>query len=91
MIAEKFEAINMLNMSGGKRKENNRYPITPIRFIRKNGSVHHIEEICVVYRERVGRSVQFNYNVKTREGKYCHLLFDIHTLTWRLIEMKHRE
>ncbi|MCC5913358.1 MAG: hypothetical protein JJU46_03180 [Balneolaceae bacterium] len=88
MIAERYEAVNMLNMSGGKRSGNNRYPITPIRFVRKNGSVHHIDEIRVVHREYKGGKVQYNYNVKTRDGKYCHLLFDIHSLTWRLVEMK---
>ena len=91
MNAENYEAINVLNVSKGFNREGLQHQITPYRFHRKDGSTNHISQIRHFHQQRSGRRHQFHYHVLTRDGLYCRLLFDMHTLTWRLVEVKKSE
>jgi hypothetical protein len=88
MNAQKYEPINVLSLFNGFEASYVTHSIVPYRFERKDGSAYLISEIRVVNKIRSGGKDQFHYDVKTKNGVYCRLLFDTHTFTWRLVEEK---
>jgi len=88
MNADRYEPVNVLSAFRGFSTPELKHPITPYRFIRKSGEVHHISQILVFNKMRSGGRDQFHYDVRTKDDTYCRLLFDTHTFTWRLVGVK---
>ena len=86
MNAHNYEPINVLNLFKGFDASYTTHSIIPYRFERKDGRKYSIAEIRVVNKIRSGGKDQFHFDVKTKNGIYCRLLFDTHTFTWRLVE-----
>jgi hypothetical protein len=88
MNAQKYEPINVLNLFLGFDASYSIHLIKPYRFQRKDGSIHFISEIRVVNKTRAGGRDQYHFDINTRNGTFFRLLFDTHTITWRLVEEK---
>jgi len=88
MRADNYEPINVMSVFRGFLTNKLQHHITPYRYERKDGSVQYISEIRVVHKVRSGGKDQYHYDVRTKDDMYCRLMFDTHTLTWRLVDVK---
>ncbi|MCC5942988.1 MAG: hypothetical protein JJU37_15765 [Balneolaceae bacterium] len=88
MNADNYEPVNVLNVCKGFNRDGLQHRFTPYRIQREDGQTWKVKEVRHVHQERKGGRRQFHYHVLTRDGLFCRLLLDMHTLTWRLVEVK---
>lgn len=88
MRADNYEPINVLNTFRGFQTERLKHQITTYRFEKRDGTVQHVAEVRLVHRTRSGGKDQIHFDVRTKDDLFCRLLFDTHTFTWRLVDMK---
>ena len=86
MNAENYPPINVLSAFRGVPNKNLRYPITPYRFEKPDGSAYKIHEIRQFYSDRRGKGQHFHFVVVTENEHVFRILFDTNTFTWRLVD-----
>lgn len=86
MNAHKYPPLNVLISSRGFPESGLKHHITPYRFQKQYGEKHFIKKVRQVTRHCHGGIDQYHYTVQTKENKYFRLLFDLHTLTWLLVD-----
>jgi hypothetical protein len=63
--------------------------MVPISFRRKSGEEHRVAELRNARPFRKGRgaqsTTQIHYVVRTREGRYFDLMYDVGKVEWRLL------
>ena len=86
MNASNYPPLNVLCAVKSRESNKLRYKITPFRFMKQNGETFRINEIRHYHRDIKGKGEHYHYIVEVGEHRYCRILFDTNTFTWRLIQ-----
>jgi len=86
MNASNYPPLNVLCAVKSRETDKLRYKITPYRFMKQNGEAFRIKQIRHFHQSREGKGEHYHYIVDVGDHRYCRILFDTNTFTWRLIQ-----
>lgn len=67
-----------------QRKINRR--LQPVKILRKNGQIHHVQNIRKCHEEPVGHGhKQIHITLQTKDDRYLDIVFDTRRVGWYLV------
>jgi hypothetical protein len=84
MNPDQHPPINVLCAIRGFDNPKLAHKITPYRIHMQNGQREIVEEIRHCTRHPYGKSFQYQYVVRTKNGHYLEIWLDVETFSWRI-------
>jgi|GEM_PF-1046553 len=68
------------------KKRNINRRLQPIRILRQNGQIHHVQKVRKCHEEPVGHGhKQIHITLQTKDDRYLDIVFDTRKVGWYLV------